>query len=215
MLDIYGHGLKEKRKKYQQLFGILCLLGLLCFAAVFVFQSAKAYRMQQGIAQKVLRFHVRANSDSKKDQELKLKVRDAIGAYMQEKLQNVADIESCRRVAGEQLPEIVRIAEQTLRDNGCSDSVTAKLEDAPFPEKTYGAYTFPEGTYQALNVVIGSGKGHNWWCVLYPNMCFHGAVYEVVDKDSQKELREVLSPEEYDAVLRTGNYRVRFKFFSK
>ena len=213
MLKIYGRQLEKRRKKNRQILEILCLIGLFCFAMFFIYQSAKEYRLQQGIAQKVLRFHVRANSDSAKDQELKLKVRDAVGAYMQKKLEHVTDLESCKQAAQKELPEIVRIAELTLRENGCQDTVTAKLEEAPFPQKSYGAYIFPGGTYQALNVVIGSGKGHNWWCVLYPNMCFHGAVYEVVDKDSQEELRRVLSPEEYETVLRSGNYRIKFKLF--
>ena len=71
-------------------------------------------------------------------------------------------------------------------------------------------YTFPGGVYEALRVVIGSGEGHNWWCVMYPNLCFANSMYEV-DAGSGEKLREVLDPKEYASVLQKGNYQVRFK----
>ncbi len=72
------------------------------------------------------------------------------------------------------------------------------------PVKTYGDYTFPAGKYRALQITLGKGEGHNWWCVLYPNMCFQGSVYEVMDESSGEELREVLTQEEYADVFDSG-----------
>ena len=78
----------------------------------------------------------------------------------------------------------------------------------------YGSYTFPAGDYEALRIVIGEGNGHNWWCVMYPNMCFSDSMYEVVDKEAGEKLREVLTTEEYEKVLAEGDYQVRMKYFS-
>ena len=87
------------------------------------------------------------------------------------------------------------------------------LTDTDFPVKTYGAYTFPAGNYEALEIVIGAGKGHNWWCVMYPNMCFSDTMYEVIDEDARSSLKRVLSEDEYQQVLASGDYQVKFKSF--
>ena len=172
----------------------------------------KTHVLAEEIAGKLIRFHVRANSDAQLDQELKLKVRDAVGSCMQPMLSGVSDIEKSRKIIKASLPKIERTAEETIAAQGFSYPVTASLAAVEFPEKTYGSYTFPAGIYEALEVVIGEGKGQNWWCVMYPNMCFHGSVYEIVDEVAEKSLQQVLSGDEYDAVLKSGKYRVRFKY---
>ena len=159
--------------------------------------------LQQGIAEKILRFHVLAASDTKEDQELKLKVRDAVGVYMEEELADALNKSESEELVRLHLGEIEAVAEQTIKEAGYDYPVTASLAYVEFPEKTYGAYVFPAGTYEALEVVIGEGKGHNWWCVMYPNLCFSGSVYE--------RLREVLSTEEYEAVFSSGNVKVEWK----
>ncbi len=167
--------------------------------------------LQQGIAEKILRFHVLAASDTKEDQELKLKVRDAVGVYMEEELADALNKSESEELVRLHLGEIEAVAEQTIKEAGYDYPVTASLAYVEFPEKTYGAYVFPAGTYEALEVVIGEGKGHNWWCVMYPNLCFSGSVYEVVDEEAEERLREVLSTEEYEAVFSSGNVRVEWK----
>lgn len=167
--------------------------------------------LQQGIAEKILRFHVLAASDTKEDQELKLKVRDAVGVYMEEELADALNKSESEELVRLHLGEIEAVAEQTIKEAGYDYPVTASLAYVEFPEKTYGAYVFPAGTYEALEVVIGEGKGHNWWCVMYPNLCFSGSVYEVVDEEAEERLREVLSMEEYEAVFSSGNVRVEWK----
>lgn len=166
--------------------------------------------LQPEIAAKILRFHVLADSDSKEDQHLKLLVRDSIGTLMEPRLAQSSGIGETREIVAASIPDIVETAEQTLQENGSSDKVTARLTHTDFPVKSYGNYTFPEGNYEALQVVIGDGKGHNWWCVLYPNMCFQDSVYEV-DEQSGEALKAVLSPEEYEDVFQNGNYEVHAK----
>lgn len=191
------------------------LLGMgLILTMILGVQYAKRIKLQQGIADKVLRFHVLANSDSEKDQQLKLKVRDAIGAEMSELLKDTKSRQESEKVIRAQLGAIEEIAETVLTEEGCDYEVETFLDEVDFPVKTYGSYTFPAGRYEALEVVIGEGKGHNWWCVMYPNMCFSGSLYEVVDEESEKQLRQVLTPEEYEKVLTTGNYKIQFKYLS-
>ena len=170
----------------------------------------RQHQLQQGLAEKVLRFHVLANSDSVEDQRLKLQVRDAIGSYMQENMQKQESKAACESFVAKKIPEIERLAEQVVADAGFSYEVRAELTECEFPIKTYGAYTFPAGTYDALKVTIGEGSGQNWWCVMYPNMCFENSMYEVVDSTSEKALRAVLDEEEYQAVINSGNYELRF-----
>jgi stage II sporulation protein R len=174
----------------------------------------KRLRLQQGIAEKILRFHVLAESDSKEDQRLKLKVRDAVGSYMEAQLANADSREMCEEIVTAHLDEIVTIAEKVVAEEGYDYEVTAALKEVDFPVKTYGAYTFPAGKYEALKVTIGSGSGHNWWCVMYPNMCFSGSVYEVVEEDAGEALKEVLTKEEYEEVFSGGKVKVEFKYLT-
>ena len=174
--------------------------------------------VQEQIAEKVLRFHVLANSNSEEDQKLKLQVRDAIGGLLQEKMAQVENREECEKFITEWIPKIEQTAAAVIEENGYDYSVCARLEETDFPVKTYGAYTFPAGRYEALRVTIGEGAGENWWCVLYPNMCFENSMYEVVDERGEKALREVLDEKEYEAVLKEGNYQIRLRildFFGK
>ena len=167
--------------------------------------------VQVQIAEKVLRFHVLANSNSEEDQKLKLQVRDAIGGLLQEKMAQVENREECEKFITEWIPKIEQTAAAVIEENGYDYSVCARLEETDFPVKTYGAYTFPAGRYEALRVTIGEGAGENWWCVLYPNMCFENSMYEVVDERGEKALREVLDEKEYEAVLKEGNYQIRLR----
>ena len=199
-------------QKYQTLFETLLLLMILAGGCVWKYEEWKLQQTQHEIAGKILRFHVRANSNSPADQALKLKVRDAVGAMMQQDLAGVQDRIQCENIVKKQMPRIIKTAEEVIAQEGYTYPVSAQIGTAAFPQKTYGNYTFPAGDYQALHIVIGSGKGRNWWCVMYPNLCFHGAVYEVKDEEAEKNLKQVLSDEEYDAVLKSGKYKIRFKY---
>ena len=177
--------------------------------------QCRRQRMTEEIADKVIRFHVLANSDTQKDQELKLKVRDAIGSYMQPKLSRISNIVKSRQVIQKNLPQITETAEKIIAREGYTYDVRASLKVTDFPQKTYGDYTFPEGRYEALEVVIGDGKGHNWWCVMYPNLCFYNSVYEVVDEEAEKSLQRALTPEEYESLMEEKNYQVRFALLER
>ena len=189
----------------------IILSAIIIVAALIGFKSYQKHEIQQSIAHKILRFHVLANSDSDADQNVKKQVRDAVGTYLRPYLEECSDMEMTRKVVNEQMQEVIEVSKDVLRDNGFTYNVTAEITHTDFPEKVYGEYTFPAGEYEALEIRLGNGEGHNWWCVLYPNMCFKGTVYEVVEDEACKELKEVLSPKEYETVFNKGNYEIRFK----
>lgn len=168
--------------------------------------------LQPSIASKILRFHVIANSDSECDQAVKEEVRDAVGTYLQPLLEEADSLEETKQIVGKNIRAIEDISKETLKANGYDYQVTARITRTDFPEKSYGSYTFPKGEYEALQIVIGEGEGQNWWCVLYPNMCFRGSVFEVVEEEAGEALREVLNVWEYADVFDSGKVEVRFKF---
>ena len=172
----------------------------------------ESQKNQQEIASKILRFHVLANSDEDSDQTLKLEVRDAIGTLMSKKLTDVESVEECENIVNENMNKIVETAQKTIQAQGYNYPVEAYIKQVDFPIKTYGCYTFPAGTYEALEVVIGAGVGHNWWCVMYPNMCFQGSVYEVVEENAKEELEDVLTQKEYESLMEEKDYTVQCKY---
>ena len=189
---------------------MVLVVGILAFSAAYQYRSKS---LQQDIAKRILRFHVIANSDSKEDQELKLKIRDSIGGYLQEKLKDVDNLEECEAVVNDNLAQIEECARTVMEQEGYDYPVEAMVANVDFPVKTYGMYTFPKGNYEALEVVIGEGAGQNWWCVMYPNLCFANSVYEVIDENSKEELRAVLTEEEYAEIMAEGEIQVKFKYF--
>jgi len=151
---------------------IALLVGMIVFLSTGIF----AMQTQEDLADKVVRLHVLANSDSAEDQALKLQVRDAILAQAETLLDgsmNRAEAESLLRG---QLLELERLALQTVRAAGYSYSVTVELADTDFPTRDYGGFTLPAGEYLALRVLIGEAEGQNWWCVVFPPLCTAAAV---------------------------------------
>ena len=146
----------------------VCLAAAAC---VLLSTTIQTKSMQRNMAQKVLRFHVLANSDSREDQALKLKVRDQVGTLMAEKLKDADSLEESERIVKANLNLIENCAADVISAEGYAYPVSAALENCTFPEKTYGTYTFPGGVYEALRVVIRTGERHNWWCVKYQKLC--------------------------------------------
>ena len=180
--------------------------GMLLLLLVFTAGSAKkAYegrRMQEDIAEKILRFNVRANSDGEADQALKLKVRDAVGKEMGELLQDAKTAEESSRIAREHFPEIIHIAKEVIRQEGYDYPVEVKLSSVEFPVKTYGSYTFPAGTYQALEVIIGAGMGHNWWCVMFPDLCVTKDDKVRINNTARKKMEKLLGKKAVEKITK-------------
>ena len=168
----------------------------------------------------VLRLHIIADSDSARDQQLKLKVRDELleRGFFNE----AADLMEAEEIADEKLGEIERVAELVLRKNGCGDMVTAELADFDFDERVYGSITMPAGRYRALRIKIGRAKGHNWWCVMYPPLCLPAAcegesdddkTYEDIEENKEEEKH--FDSKELDILKHPRKYRIRFAIWDK
>lgn len=187
---------------------------LLSLLTLFIFVSALSYvnAVSEDIANSVFRLHVIANSDSKEDQELKLKVRDSLLSYMNTLAKDCSSKEEVVTLAKEHQEKFKEIAEKVICNNGYSYPVTIQIGTSDFPTKTYGDISLPAGTYDALRVQIGEAKGKNWWCVMFPPLCFVDVSTGVVPDDSKKEMQESLNDEEYDLISKTDDSEIHFKF---
>lgn len=168
--------------------------------------------IQQGIAGEVFRLHVIANSDTEEDQKLKLKIKTRIVEYLEEILGKDADLEETKEAVLTHLGEIEREAEKLVHEQGFDYPVKAVVEKTYFPRKSYGDCTFPAGEYEALNVKIGEARGHNWWCVLYPSLCFIEDSYGVVTEEKKEDLKSVLTTEEFLEILEKPEEKKRIRF---
>ena len=124
------------------------------------------------IKDKLIRFHVIANSDTEEDQSLKLKVRDKVVEALSEKLKGVTSLEEAEIILNDNIDYVNNIAKDVILNNNYDYEVNTMLSYENFPDKVYGDYVFPQGNYEAFRVIIGSGQGHNWWCVMFPSLCF-------------------------------------------
>ena len=120
----------------------------------------------------LIRIHVLANSDSQADQQLKLKVKDEVVRYLEPQLAQSHSIEESRQIIQNNLPQLEQTAKDTLQRLNSNYDVTLQYGRFDFPVKYYGGFSLPAGNYEALRILIGEGQGHNWWCVLFPPMCF-------------------------------------------
>lgn len=177
--------------------------------------EAKMAATQRKLADEVLRFHVLANSDSEEDQALKMKVKETVISYMKEEFPDAKSADETKNWVKHHETDLEKVAEKVIRDEGYHYPVKAELTTSYFPDKTYGDITFPRGNYEALRIEIGKAKGRNWWCVLYPNLCFIDAVHAVVPEAGKEELRTVLDEEEYEMVTAATKFRIKWFFGRK
>ncbi|MDE6852419.1 MAG: stage II sporulation protein R [Lachnospiraceae bacterium] len=160
----------------------------------------QASHIQQDIADHIIRLHVIAQSDTDEDQALKLKVRDEVLSQIQNSL-IPADTQAAAEIILDNLiPSIQNIAQNKILAEGYNYPVHVVLEERYFPAKTYGDLTFPPGTYQALCIEIGEAKGKNWWCVLFPSLCFVNETTAEVPESSKEKLEDSLTEEAYHSL---------------
>lgn len=157
------------------------------------------------IADNVIRLHIIANSDDELDQDLKLKVRDEILNYM--KSQDFKDYTSAYNNISNNLVNFNKIATRTLRENNCYKDVRVEFKECSFPKKEYDFLTFPSGKYMALRIIIGDGYGHNWWCVMYPTLCFSDTICS--SSDASLTLKESLSKESFSIIANKSKFKFK------
>lgn len=170
-------------------------------------QDKSTSTLQQQIATQVLRFHIRANSDTVADQQKKLRIKKSLLEWLTPILsENTSKSETIQCIR-KNLPDIRKEATRMA----APEPVTVTLQKEWFPEKTYGTCTFPEGIYDALRVDIGQAKGHNWWCVLYPSLCFADALEPSMTEEGEEKLQQVLDEDAYDLLLHPQKLKIRFR----
>lgn len=184
---------------------------LLC---LFILISAISYvdAVSTDIANSVFRLHVIANSDSKEDQELKYKVRDNIIEYMNSIAQNCTSKQEVIQLVIEHRQDFQSIAEQVIHDNGYDYNVNIDIGKSDFPTKNYGDISFPAGTYDSLKIKIGESNGQNWWCVMFPPLCFVDVTSGVVPEQSKSMMQDNLTEEEYNIISDHKSPDIKVKF---
>ncbi|MCI5602954.1 MAG: stage II sporulation protein R [Lachnospiraceae bacterium] len=202
--------MKSRKRKYSLPIFIISIIIGLAYAYITSKPNNDISTIQQGISHKIIRFHVIANSDSDADQALKLKVKEAVVNYTSELLCNSKSINETEDLLSAHTTDIISIANSVITENGYDYPVTAEITDTYFPTKSYGSYTFPPGTYRAFQIKIGEAKGKNWWCVLYPPLCFIDISHGTVNTESEELLKETLTTDEFQAV--SGEYTVKYRF---
>lgn len=159
----------------------------------------------EGIRSDVLRMHVVANSDSEADQQLKLRVRDAVLKCSADLFDGSVTADEAEKILLPEREKLIEAARKTVAENGFDYDVDVYIGKTYFTTRTYdGSVTLPAGKYEAVNVIIGEGKGHNWWCVMFPPMCLPAA-------ESRTEIDDVLSDDEVKLVRSNPKFEPRFK----
>lgn len=189
-------------------FIILTILFMIFFALT---AYSYASNVSEGLAEDIFRLHILANSDSEEDQALKLKVRDAVLEYMKTLTADMSAKQAVIELSKKHSDDFKKIAEQIIQENGYDYSVTIEIGNFYFPTKYYGNISLPAGNYDALKIEIGQAKGQNWWCSLFPPLCFVSVSSGVVDEEGEEYLKENLSDEEF-AIVSGSSSEVEFKF---
>lgn len=189
---------------------LILLFLLFLYVSISAFSYVNA--VSKDLEESVFRLHVIANSDSEEDQSLKYKVRDALIEYMNTLCQDVANKEEAIHLANLHLAEFQDIAEKTIQENGFSYSAQVEIGNFSFPTKNYGDISFPAGYYDALRVKIGKASGQNWWCVMFPPLCFVNVTSGIVPEESKEQIKQELNEEEYSLITKEDSSEIKFKF---
>ena len=194
-----------KKVKYSIFFIILFSL--------YIYLCAISYveAISNGLENNLFRLHVIANSNSEEDQNLKYIVRDNLIEYLNTLTSNYTTKDEVVELAKQHQNDFYKIAKQTIENNGYNYNVEIEIGNFDFPTKKYGDITIPAGLYDALRVKIGNAEGQNWWCVMFPPLCFVDVSSGIVPDDSKHILQNNLSDEEYRIISDNSN-NIKFKF---
>jgi len=190
------------------------ILILLILLFIFIFISALSYvrAVSNNISNSVFRLHVIANSDSAEDQNLKYKVRDSLLKYMNQISKDCSSKSEVIELVQQHKNIFYSIAQEVVLENGYQYSINIDIDTFDFPTKHYGDISLPSGSYDALRVEIGEAKGENWWCVMFPPLCFVDISSGIVPDESKSIIQDNLSDEEYSLVSDNHQPSIKFKF---
>ena len=181
-----------------KLLGISLFVGVLLALGVAAYSYVYSSTVQQNIADNVIRLHVLAHSDDKKDQDLKEQVRINVLAEFESTLSGLSCIEETRATLVEYLPAIRSHTEYIVRNAGFDYAVTTNMSRMFFPTRFYGNMAFPPGEYETVQIVIGDGKGSNWWCLMFPPLCY---VDLTASEEGRQQLSDALTEEGFRLIM--------------
>ncbi len=185
----------------------------LLFLYILISAQNYSFAISSDLSQAVFRLHVIANSNSKEDQDLKLKVRDNLLNYMNNICSDCKTKAEAMKIANENKQIFQEIAEKTIKENGYNYDVKVNINNFYFPTKSYGDISLPAGYYDALRVEIGKAEGQNWWCVMFPSLCFIDISSGIVDKSGKENLEENVEDESFKIISQSeNNSSIKFKF---
>ena len=189
------------------------LLILFILLIIYIFFSAVNYvqAISNGLEDNIFRLHVIANSDSEEDQDLKYKVRDNLISYMNSISINSNNKNEIIKIANENKNKFYEIARKTIVENGYDYNVEIEIGNFYFPTKKYGDVSIPAGEYDSLRVKIGKAEGQNWWCVMFPPLCFVNLTTGIVPEESKQTLKKELTDEEYQ-IISSNSTDIKLKF---
>lgn len=196
------------KKNLKYIFTLIILLSIYIFICAYSYVNA----VSENLSNNVFRLHVIANSDSEDDQTLKYVVRDALIDYMDKICANCSSKDDVIKIANTHIDDFKQIANNTIKQHGYCYEVSVDIGNFEFPTKTYGDISFPAGYYDALRVKIGEAKGQNWWCVMFPPLCFVDVTTGIVPEESKQDLESNLSSEEYKIISDADSSDIKFKF---
>lgn len=202
------------KRNAEKLILILAAISAL-LSSMIVFEhmeTAGQAELQRDLADKILRFHVIANSDSDADQQLKLLVRDGVMTYLEKEMPRSEDASAAAGWAREHTEEIEAAGRRALEQAGADFTVNAAVTTCFFSDRTYDRMLFPAGNYEALRVEIGAAQGHNWWGVLYPELCFLDCTNIVEENGERQKLKNVLTEEEYSDLSAASDFQIGWFF---
>ena len=189
----------------------ILILSVLFTLYIFISCYFYASNSLNNIEDSVFRLHIIANSDSDEDQALKYKVKNNIISYMNKLCENSSSKEETIEIAKNHINDFKQIADKTIADNNFDYTSTVEIGNYRFPTKYYGDIALPSGNYDALEIKLGNSSGKNWWCVLYPSLCFVDVSSGIVPDSSKENLKNNLPDEEY-ALISENSPAYNFKF---
>lgn len=203
------------RKIYSGLGSIIA--AIICGLIITTMITFAGERYSRGVTDQLsdhlIRFHLIANSDTVEDQQMKEHIRDVVLAYMSPLLKDSQSIEQTRAIIIDETPNIEQLALKVINMWHKEYTVNIRLERVDFPTKTYGDISLPAGEYEACRIIIGEGKGQNWWCVMFPPLCYVDIASGIVPSEQKEKLRDSISEEEYDLITKSNEEMpVKFKF---
>ena len=201
----------SRKRGIMNKFKTFIILGILLFIYTLISALSYVQAVSTNISESVFRLHVIANSDSNEDQNLKYIVRDAILEYVNSNSNKFSSKEDVISFARNNLQEIKSLAQNVVYENGYKYPVNVEIGNFEFPTKSYGDISLPNGFYDALRVKIGDASGQNWWCVMFPPLCFVDVSSGIVDDSSKQVLEDNLEEEEY-ALVSEDSGVIQFKF---